>query len=56
MDGSAVKGDFCRRFRDILECHGRGDDYIEVTLDSKYRYNPLHNDLDAYALLTASPP
>jgi hypothetical protein len=23
---------------------------VEVSLDSPYRYNPLHNDLDAYAL------
>ena len=45
-----VKGDFCRHVRNILERHGRGDDYIEVSLDSEYRYNPLHNDLDAYAL------
>ena len=27
-----------------------GEDYIEISLDSEYRYNPLHNDLDAYAL------
>jgi type IV secretory system conjugative DNA transfer VirD4/TraG family protein len=45
-----VKGDFCQHVRDILERHGRGDDYVEVSLTSKYRYNPLHNDLDAYAL------
>jgi hypothetical protein len=45
-----VKGDLCRQVRDILKRHGREDDYIEVSLDSPYRYNPLHNDLDAYAL------
>ena len=45
-----VKGDFCRQVRDILARHGRADDYVEVSLDSPYRYNPLHNDLDAYAL------
>jgi hypothetical protein len=45
-----VKGDFCRQVHDILARHGRGDDYIEVSLTSQYRYNPLHNDLDAYAL------
>jgi hypothetical protein len=45
-----VKGDFCREARDILARHGRADDYVEVSLDSPYRYNPLHNDLDAYAL------
>ena len=45
-----VKGDFCRHVRAILARHGRDDDYIEVSLESPYRYNPLHNDLDAYAL------
>ena len=45
-----VKGDFCRKVKEILEGHGRGEDYIEISLDSEYRYNPLHNDLDAYAL------
>jgi hypothetical protein len=45
-----VKGDFCGQVRDILRRHGRADDYVEVGLDSPYRYNPLHNDLDAYAL------
>jgi hypothetical protein len=45
-----VKGDFCRKVKGILERHGRGEDYIEISLDSEYRYNPLHNDLDAYAL------
>ncbi len=45
-----VKGDFCHKVRDILERHGRGEDYIEISLDCGYRYNPLHNDLDAYAL------
>ena len=23
---------------------------VEISLDSEFRYNPLHNDLDAYAL------
>ena len=45
-----VKGDFCRKVKGILERHGRGEDYIEISLGSEYRYNPLHNDLDAYAL------
>src|SRR5262249_27746126 len=26
------------------------DDYLEVSLESDYRYNPLYSDLDAYAL------
>ncbi|HYN09698.1 MAG TPA: TraM recognition domain-containing protein [Vicinamibacterales bacterium] len=45
-----VKGDFCKRVRDILASHDRAGDYVEVSLESAYRYNPLHNDLDAYAL------
>ncbi|MGA8221992.1 MAG: type IV secretion system DNA-binding domain-containing protein [Candidatus Acidiferrales bacterium] len=45
-----VKGDFCRKVKGILDRHQRGEDYIEISLDSEYRYNPLHNDLDAYAL------
>ena len=45
-----VKGDFCRKVKQILDRHGRGEDYIEISLDSEFRYNPLHNDLDAYAL------
>ena len=45
-----VKGDFCRKVEGILRRHGRSEDYIEIGLDSEYRYNPLHNDLDAYAL------
>jgi hypothetical protein len=45
-----VKGDFCRKVKEILDRNGRGEDYIEISLDSEYRYNPLHNDLDAYAL------
>jgi hypothetical protein len=45
-----VKGDFCRKVKEILDRHDRSDDYIEISLDSEYRYNPLHNDLDAYAL------
>jgi len=45
-----VKGDFCHKVKKILEdCH-RGDDYLELSLESGYRYNPLHNDLEAYAL------
>jgi len=36
--------------REILARHGRQGDYVEVALDSEFRYNPLHNDLKAYAL------
>src|ERR1700677_1224697 len=45
-----VKGDFCHKVREILDRQGRAEDYIEIGLGSEYRYNPLHNDLDAYAL------
>jgi hypothetical protein len=45
-----VKGDFCHKVRDILARHSRQDDYIEIGIDCEYRYNPLQNDLDAYAL------
>lgn len=45
-----VKGDFCYRLQEILRRHGREGDYIEISLDCPYRYNPLHNDLEAYAL------
>src|SRR5438445_5005470 len=45
-----VKGDFCGKVQEILGRHGRAGDYVEISLESEYRYNPLHNDLDAYAL------
>ena len=45
-----VKGDFCNQVRGILAQRGRADDYIEISLDSEWAYNPLHNDLDGYAL------
>jgi len=45
-----VKGDFCHKVREILARHNRPEDYIEISLDSEYRYNPLQNGLDAYAL------
>lgn len=45
-----VKGDFCRKTKDILVRHHRSEDFIEISLDSEYRYNPLQSDLDAYAL------
>jgi hypothetical protein len=45
-----VKGDFCHKVKEILKKHGRENDYVEVNLNADYRYNPLHNDLDAYAL------
>jgi len=45
-----VKGDFCHKVRSILKRHRREHDYVEVNLNADYRYNPLYNDLDAYAL------
>jgi hypothetical protein len=45
-----VKGDFCHKVKAILRKNDRADDYVEVSLTSPYRYNPLQNDLDAYAL------
>jgi len=45
-----VKGDFCHKVKGILNQHGRENDYVEVNLNADYRYNPLYNDLDAYAL------
>jgi hypothetical protein len=45
-----VKGDFCRKVRGILKQAGRESDYVAVSLESPYRYNPLYNDLDAYSL------
>ena len=45
-----VKGDFCHKVREILSQRGREHDYIEISLDSEWAYNPLHNDLDGYAL------
>jgi hypothetical protein len=44
-----VKGDLCRQLVRILKEYGREEDYIEVSLDSNVRYNPLNNDLDPYA-------
>jgi len=45
-----VKGDFCHKVKGILERHSRAGDYVEISIGSEYRYNPLHNDLEAYAL------
>jgi hypothetical protein len=45
-----VKGDFCHKVREILTQRGRADDYIEISIDSEWAYNPLYNDLDGYAL------
>ena len=48
-----VKGDFCRQVQDMLTRTGRADDYIEIGLGGDVCYNPLHNDLDPYAVAFA---
>ena len=48
-----VKGDFCTQVRQILNNAGRADDYLEIGLDTGVCYNPLHNDLDPYAVAYA---
>lgn len=48
-----VKGDFCGQVRSILQRAGRESDYVEIGLDSGICYNPLHNDLDPYAVAYA---
>ena len=34
----------------MLQRQQRDEDYLEVSLDGPWRYNPLHNDMDAYAM------
>src|SRR5438105_15080371 len=48
-----VKGDFCSQVRHILAGVGREQDYLEIGLDTGVCYNPLHNDLDPYAVAYA---
>ena len=48
-----VKGDFCRQVQAMLQRRGRGEDYVEIGLDTGVCYNPLHNDLDPYAVAYA---
>jgi hypothetical protein len=45
-----VKGDFCHQIHEIASRNDREEDYVEVGLNSEYRYNPLHNNLDSSAL------
>lgn len=44
-----VKGDLCHKVRQDLVAAGRGDDYVEISLDGEWCYNPLANDLDTYS-------
>jgi len=48
-----VKGDFCDQVRGMLAAAGREADYLEIGLDTGISYNPLHNDLDPYAVAYA---
>ncbi len=48
-----VKGDFCRHVREMLTRAERAADYLELGLDTGVCYNPLHNDLDPYAVAYA---
>ena len=48
-----VKGDFCRHVRRMLRAAGREADYLEIGLHTGVCYNPLHNDLDPYAVAYA---
>ncbi|MDE0166734.1 MAG: TraM recognition domain-containing protein [Bryobacterales bacterium] len=46
-----VKGDFCYAIRDVLDKHGRGDDYLEIGLNSHWQWNPLDAHwMDSYSL------
>ena len=46
-----VKGDFCHQVREILAAAGREEDYIELSLDGAWQWNPLSAHwLDSYSL------
>jgi hypothetical protein len=45
-----VKGSFCHEVRSVLREAGRMDDYLELSLESDWCYNPLHNNVDAFSL------
>jgi hypothetical protein len=48
-----VKGDFCVHVRAMLDRSQRATDYVEIGLDGSVCYNPLHNQLDPYAVAYA---
>lgn len=48
-----VKGDFCQQVHGMLSRAGREADYEEIRLGGDVCYNPLHNDLDPYAVAFA---
>ena len=46
-----VKGDFCHDIRKILAGAGRGEDYVELSMDGRWYWNPLAAPwLDSYSL------
>lgn len=45
-----VKGDFCGKVRTILKKYSRESDYVSISLNSEWAYNPLHNELDGYSM------
>ena len=48
-----VKGDFCGQVKSMLRRTNREADYVEIGLDGGVCYNPLHNELDPYAVAYA---
>jgi len=42
LNAGLPDGDFCHKVRRILKKHGRSEHYVEVSLASPCRYNPLH--------------
>ena len=46
-----VKGDFCHDIQGILTGAGRGSDYVELSMDGRWHWNPLSATwLDSYSL------
>src|SRR5262249_55206322 len=45
-----VKGDLCAKVKALLAKHQRIEDYVEISLEGEYCYNPIQNDQDAVAL------
>jgi hypothetical protein len=45
-----VNGDLCAQVREILRRRGRENDHVAIGLDSMNCYNPLHDELQPYAL------
>lgn len=48
-----VKGDFCDHVQAMLKQVGREQDYVGLGLDGTVCYNPLHSNLDPYAVAYA---